>query len=263
MLHKKISLNEAVASLENDTHRLLFTWAISHLDIEGRISGSPKVFRAIVVPLLEHITAEKVAKFFKDAESKELILRYQIGKEWFIQYPKFKDNQRLRVDRESPSKLPSPPDKLCETPGGLPEDSRSNDGEVQEDSGLKFKLSLNQDNKKDMSPPTGGNGAYPQDFEAIYLAYPKNQHGSKKNAFAQFKKAKPTIPKDVISIIERQIAEKQKADSLGIFYPEFKHFERWLKAAEWEREPFDFDVAQPEGGQPQWVQEHLKAQSMS
>lgn len=125
MLHKKISLNEAVASLDSDMHRLLFTWGISHLDIEGRISGSPKVFRAIVVPLLEHITSEKVSKFFKDAADKELIIRYQIGKEWFIQYPKFKDNQRLRADREAPSKIPSPPDLPLNTPGLLPEDAGS------------------------------------------------------------------------------------------------------------------------------------------
>jgi hypothetical protein len=141
MLAKKISLNEAVASLENDMHRLLFTWGLSHLDIEGRISGSPKVFRAIVAPLLEHITSEKVAKFFKDAVDKELILRYQVGRDWIVEYPKFKENQRLRADREAPSKLPPPPEILTNTPGELPEDS----GETQENSGLKFKLSLNQD----------------------------------------------------------------------------------------------------------------------
>ena len=56
MLKKKISLNEAVADLSNDTHRMLFTWGISHLDVEGRITGSPRGFKAMVAPLLEHIT---------------------------------------------------------------------------------------------------------------------------------------------------------------------------------------------------------------
>lgn len=155
MLHKKISLNEAVASLENDTHRLLFAWGLAHLDIEGRISGSPKVFRAIVVPLLEHITSEKVAKFFKDAESQGLILRYQVGKDWFIEYPKFTVNQRLRADREAPSKLPPPPDLPLITPGESPEDSSTTPGELPEDSALKFKLSLRED-KNPPSPLTGG-----------------------------------------------------------------------------------------------------------
>jgi hypothetical protein len=131
MLAKKISLNEAVASLDNDMHRLLFTWGLCHLDIEGRISGSPKVFRAMVVPLLDHITPEKVIKFFKDATEKGLILRYKVGKDWFIQYPKFKDNQRLRPDREAPSKLPP-------YSGELLEDSGTTPGEVQDDSGVKL-----------------------------------------------------------------------------------------------------------------------------
>jgi hypothetical protein len=108
MLAKKISLNEAVASLENDTHRLLFTWGLSHLDIEGRISGSPKVFRAIVIPLLEHITQDDVQKFFNDAVKHSLITRYQVNDQWFVQYPQFKNNQRLNPEREAPSKIPSP-----------------------------------------------------------------------------------------------------------------------------------------------------------
>ena len=165
MLAKKISLNEAMASLENDTHRLLFTWGLSHLDIEGRISGNPKVFRAMVVPLLEHITSEKVVKFFKDAVVNELINRYQVGKDWFIEYPKFKDNQRLRPDREAPSKLPSPPELPLITPGELPEDSSTTPGGPPEDSGLKFKLSLRED-KNPPTPLTGGAVPYQKIIDA-------------------------------------------------------------------------------------------------
>ena len=174
MLAKKISLNEAVASLENDMHRLLFTWGLSHLDIEGRISGSPKVFRAMVVPLLEHITSEKIAKFFKDAVDKGLIVRYQIGKDWFIQYPKFKDNQRLRPDREAVSKIPAYDGELPEdsgtTPGVNPEDSGTTPGVNPEDSGLilsKDKLSLNQDKLREDTrnrPPKKSETPLPEDF---------------------------------------------------------------------------------------------------
>ena len=48
MLKKKISLNEAVADLANDSHRLLFTWGIAHLDVEGRITGSLRGRRIFV-----------------------------------------------------------------------------------------------------------------------------------------------------------------------------------------------------------------------
>jgi hypothetical protein len=80
MLKKKISPNEAVADLSDDSHRLLFTWGIPHLDVEGRITGSPRGFKAMVAPLLEHITPEVVLAFFKDAESKGLIQNWPEAK---------------------------------------------------------------------------------------------------------------------------------------------------------------------------------------
>jgi hypothetical protein len=60
MLKRKISLNEALADLANDSHRLLFTWGIAHLDVEGRITGSPRGFKALVAPLLDHINFDTV-----------------------------------------------------------------------------------------------------------------------------------------------------------------------------------------------------------
>jgi hypothetical protein len=44
ILKKKISLDVRWADLQNDTHRLLFTVGIAHLDIDGRIPGDPREF---------------------------------------------------------------------------------------------------------------------------------------------------------------------------------------------------------------------------
>jgi hypothetical protein len=103
---------------------------------------------------------------------------------------------------------------------------------------------------KDMSSPIGEHGSYSSDFLTIYSAYPKNQRGSKKNAYVQFKKLKAQIPLNITEIIERQIQEKRKADSIGMFCPEFKHLERWLKAQSWENEPLDFKS----GGKEAWYE---------
>jgi hypothetical protein len=211
MLAKKISLNEAVASLENDMHRLLFTWGLSHLDIEGRISGSPKVFRAIVVPLLEHITSEKVGKFFKDVVDKELIIRYQVGKDWIIEYPKFKENQRLRPDREAPSKLPPPPDLLPTTPGELPEDS-----------GTTPALSLSLREVKALSPPKGGNGV-DGDFEMWWREYPARRKKGKPLVIAKWRQLKTSgklLPLTTMLSVLR--AQKETSDWIkegGEFIP--------------------------------------------
>jgi len=136
MLKKKISLNEAVADLANDTHRLLFTWGIAHLDVEGRITGNLRGFKGLVTPLLEHITPQVVLAFFQDAESHGLIQRYQVDGEWHVQYPKFANNQKLTKTREAASRRPPPPSDHHPSPSGksLSEDSVSSQQELNEGS---------------------------------------------------------------------------------------------------------------------------------
>lgn len=146
MLKKKISLDGRWADLKRDTHRLLFTVGIAHLDIEGRISGDPREFKAAVAPMLDHVTREEVLAFFKDAQGLGLIWRYQAEGRWVIQYPGFKKNQTLRPDKEAASQYPPPPENYDTpthkdsgiTPGELPEDSGTTPAEVK---GSKINLS--------------------------------------------------------------------------------------------------------------------------
>jgi hypothetical protein len=127
MLKNKISVDVRVADLANDTHRLLFTWGIAHLDVAGRITGEPREFKAKVVPMLDHITKDKILEFFTDAEQIGLIQRYEIKGKWTIQYPGFNKNQSLRENKEAPSTYPVPPlapelpDKSGSSPGVIPE----------------------------------------------------------------------------------------------------------------------------------------------
>ena len=132
MLKKKISLNEMLADLANDTHRLLFTWGIPHLDVEGRLTGNARRFKALVAPLLDHINSEMVLAFFQDAESLGLIQRYEVEGEWHVQYPKFHNNQNLSKNREAASKRPAPPvDCSLSTQRPLTEESLSTRPEVK------------------------------------------------------------------------------------------------------------------------------------
>lgn len=156
MLKRQISTDVRFADLANDTHRLLFTIGIAHLDVEGRISGDPREFKAIVAPLLDHISQETVLKFFEDASGIGLINRYCGGNQWVVQYPGFKKNQILRPEREAKSKFPNPPDARSEkpsdsgvlrsTPGVLLEHSRSTPPRTK----LK-EVKLRKDIKRDSS----------------------------------------------------------------------------------------------------------------
>jgi len=264
MLKKKISTDVDVADLENPWFLVLFTWGISHLDIEGRITGDPREYKAIVTPLLDKINKDVVLAFFEKGSEIGLIQRYEVGGKWAVQFPGFKKNQSLRPDKEGASIFPAPPkdgplpDNSGTTPGPLPDNSGTTPAE------RKLSKEKLKEDKERIAPPAPGNGdarpqfdsnesngAYSSDFLLIYSAYPKNQRGSKKNAYVQFKKLKAQIPPNITEIIERQIREKKKADALGIFYPEFKHLERWLKAQAWENEPFDFNSG---GGDKPWYE---------
>jgi hypothetical protein len=98
--------------------------------------------------------------------------------------------------------------------------------------------------------PSLPKNSYPKEFEEIYFAYPKNRRGSKRAAFLQYQKFRPNIPDNIITVINRQKSEKNKADSLGIFYSEFPDLERWIKKANWEKDPFDFPEGNGKGEQP-------------
>lgn len=218
MLKKKISLNEALADLKNDTHRLLFTWAIPHLDIEGRISGSPRVFKGTVVPLIDSITPKIIREFCEDAHKKHLIAVYEIDGEWVIEFPGFRNNQNLRETREAPSKYPPPPDDVWQTPGVIPDISRTTPLEVNRREGKGREvcgLELN--------------------FELFWKAYPRKI--AKRDALAAWKKAngKPPIEK-ILSALEEQKKSDQWTTDNGKYIP---HPTTWINKGRWDDEGLD------------------------
>ena len=47
MISKDISLDEKVSALSDDSARLLFTWIITHLDVEGRYMVSRELLNQL------------------------------------------------------------------------------------------------------------------------------------------------------------------------------------------------------------------------
>ena len=126
MLKKKISLSRRLAALKSDSARLLYTWLLPHLDIEGRFSADPEVVKGQVVPRLKHLTSVKIDELLKDIASQELIIRYQNDGDQFLQLRRFGDEQQLRRDREKDSDIPDPDNciiinDLTELPGDSPD----------------------------------------------------------------------------------------------------------------------------------------------
>jgi hypothetical protein len=133
MLRKKISRDGRVAQLSAHA-ALLYVMAIPHLDVDGRMDGSPVAVRGTVVPALAsaHINDDEwsdtsVAGYIVEwtgthdeddpALPRALVAHYCIGGTWVCHFAGFAENQQLRRDRERPSSFPPPPSHLLKRLG--------------------------------------------------------------------------------------------------------------------------------------------------
>lgn len=113
LLMKKITADERVAQLPLEA-QLLFTWMIPHLDIEGRITGNPRLLKQQVVPHFDWLD-EQVDGYLNHMESlvknsHGLIERWESEGVRVVFFPGFEDEQGpLRRDREAPSIFPPRP----------------------------------------------------------------------------------------------------------------------------------------------------------
>jgi len=175
MLSKTISLDEKVEALSCDSARLLFTWLIAHLDVEGRMYGEARLVKSIVVPRRNY-SLRTIEKYLNEMENLGLIQRYSINnsqelgtfqqqklnnsqtnqgkvcqnivKNQYLFAPNFEKHQPgLRKDKETQSQIPPPsPDLL-----------RSKDGVKTELVPPKRSLSLKEKKFNNPLPPKRGN----------------------------------------------------------------------------------------------------------
>lgn len=109
MLKKAVSTSRRLADLETDSARLLYTWIIPHLDIEGRFYADPSMIKGSVVPRIKSFTEDLIAECIQDMASVGLITVYEVDGDQYFYFRKFADHQNLNPKREAPSKIPDPP----------------------------------------------------------------------------------------------------------------------------------------------------------
>ena len=114
MLKKEISESKKLGALDSDSARLLYTWLIPWLDIEGRYTADPDILKGHLFPKVKPMTIEKVAGLLFELADKNLIILYKSDGEQYLQFTKFKELQSLHPEREAKSDIPAPNDKSCE-----------------------------------------------------------------------------------------------------------------------------------------------------
>ncbi len=112
---KSISDSYKLSKLKTDGARLLYTWLLTHLDINGCFSGDPQVIKGKVFTRLNK-TIKTIEKYLEDLESNKLIIRYEINEDIFLNVPDFVDKQpSLNPKREAKSSIPLPPPELLQS----------------------------------------------------------------------------------------------------------------------------------------------------
>lgn len=129
MLNRHIGLDRAVNELSSDLCRLAYTWAIPHLDRDGRICGDPAALKSTVFPRRDDVTAEQMQAFIIEWHRAGLVTWYETAKDKCLQFLGFRKNQpNLRYEREAASLYPDP--KSGKTPAELRQESDTKAGDM-------------------------------------------------------------------------------------------------------------------------------------
>lgn len=105
MLHNKISNSLQVHRLSLPA-RLLFTWMIAHADDDGRLNGEAVYIKGKVIPMTEYTEAD-VESFLKEMVELNLIYRWELDSNLYIEFPLWLEYQKIRKNRYHESNLPA------------------------------------------------------------------------------------------------------------------------------------------------------------
>ncbi len=119
ILLKSISTSKKLPLLGTDGARLLYTWLIPHVDVNGCFSGDPEIVKGKVFTKLRKST-KSVGGYLQNLADIGLIILYEADGENYLHIPDFVDKQpSLNPDREAKTTIPMPTQDQLQTKSGL------------------------------------------------------------------------------------------------------------------------------------------------
>ncbi len=144
ILLKSISESQKLPKLKTDGARLLYTWLISHLDINGCFSGNAEVIKGKVFTRLKKST-KAIEDYLKDMEDVRLIIRYEINGDLFLHSPDFvKKQPQLNPKKEGKPHIPKPPLELLQSYSEVTPDQVRNNSTQSKGKESKEKLKVKE-----------------------------------------------------------------------------------------------------------------------
>ena len=216
---KSISGSKKLSKLKTDGARLLYTWLLCHLDVNGCFSGDPIVINGQVLSRLNK-TLDTVQGYLTDLEENRLIILYSANGDDFLFVPDFVEKQpHLRPDHEGKTTIPVPTTEQLRT------NSVVTPAEVKL---IKVKLSkVNSDF-----------------FNQFWKAYPyKKSKGQAEKAWKKINPDEELLSKMLLKI-EKAKKSKEWLKDNGEYIP---HPATWLNAKGWEDEDVEVTGGQTQG----------------
>ena len=210
MLQNRISKSQKMSLLSSDTVRLLYTWMLSHLDVNGNFYADPVMVNNLVFTRLGH-SVKTVANALDELEQVGLILRYNVNGESYLNYPDFNDKQpKLNPSKEGISDIPELTQALIQS---------NADAKVPNIREEKIKI-----REEKITAQSDG-------FDDFWMSYPKKVN--KKEALSAWKKAKRPELDIIIQAIEKQKLSDQWMKDGGQYIP---YPSSWLNKERWNDE---------------------------
>jgi len=123
---KSICQSKKLAALKTDGARLLYTWLIPNLDVNGCFHADPEILRGQIFTRLKK-TNKAMRSYLDDLVNAGLVVVYKSNEDIYLHVPDFADKQpRLNPKREGEPTIPPP------TPDQLTSNSRVTPPEVKE-----------------------------------------------------------------------------------------------------------------------------------
>ena len=220
ILLKSISQSMKLPRLKTDSARLLYTWLLSHLDINGCFFADAVTVNSLVFTRLNK-TEKQIEEWLQDLEFNKLIIRFQDNGDDYLFVPDFVDKQpSLRADHEGKPYIKDfTPTKLQPSSNPTPTFVRTS----------KVKESKVKQSKDDF-------------FNRFWKAYPYKK--SKGQAEKAFEKIKPDAElfDEIIKGLDRAKKSQKWAKDNGEFIP---YPATWLNARGWEDE--DVEIGETQG----------------
>lgn len=203
MISKSISTSTKLADVSNFS-KLIFTWLIPHCDDFGRMDGSARLVKAIVVPLLPE-TVDEIEVSLKELTKAKLIQRYEVEGKQYLEIYKWYEHQTFKNDRPKRDIFPENPNGIEWNPNG--KNVRLSEVKLSE-----VKLSE----------------ARSAGFDEFYKIYPRKV--AKKKAQDAWKKIDPKIYPIIMAALKTQMVMDQWTKDDGRFIP---HPTTWINQERW------------------------------